>query len=115
MTFEETLMQVFPAGTLGYSSGAPGFSFEMNGLAAATMPVADEILARGHHTHTAEGERREQFLVKTPSFLLFFRICSAGTGFGYDEFATGRAYPADGPEMGNFLEKSRDMLERLCG
>jgi hypothetical protein len=115
MTLEETLAQVFPVGTLGYNSGAPGFSFEINGLAAATMPVADEILAQGHHSYNAEGERREQFLVKTPSFLLFFRICSAGTGSGYDEFATGRAYPADGPDLENFLEKSRDMLERLCG
>ena len=114
MTLEETLAQIFPSSTLGYCNGAPRTSFEINGLTAGTVPAAGEILQQGHHKHTAKDERREQFLLKTASFLLFFRICSAGADSGYDEFATGLAYPAESPDADDFLAKSRESLQLLC-
>lgn len=115
MTLADTLTQLFPGSAEGYVTGtSPEASFEVNGLSAGAEPAMGEILARGHHKHLRENERREQFLVKTPSFLLYFRVCTAGAGSEYAEFATGSAYAADGADAETFLRKNRERLQLLC-
>jgi hypothetical protein len=115
MTLAQTLTQLFPGSTTGYvTSTEPEVSFEVNGLSAGVQLATGEILARGHQSRTREGQRREHFIVKTPLFLLCFRICTAGPGVDYEEFATGSAYAVDGPEADSYLQKNQEKLKYLC-
>lgn len=115
MTLAATLTQLFPDSIAGYvTSTSPEASFEVNGLSAGVEPAMGEILARGHHTSRPGDDRREQFVVRTPEFLLSFRICTAGPGSGYAEFATGSAYAVDGQEADIYLQKNLKKLMDLC-
>lgn len=115
MTLAQTLTQLFPGSTVGYvTSTEPEASFEVNGLSAGVEPATGEILARDHHSSKQEGERREHFVMKTPLFLLCFRICTAGPGVDYEEFATGSACAVDGPESAIYLQKYLEKLTYLC-
>jgi hypothetical protein len=116
MTLTDVLAQVFPTGTVSYVTPTGGF--EINGLAAGTVPQVDAVLASGSDPHRRPDERREHYLVRAHGWVLFFRICSADASSGYAEFATGRQSASaledsDGPAVDRLIDQAHAFIQNL--
>ena len=109
MDLQNLLQKVFPAGQCGGRS----YGFEVNGLPKNTQPQNCDILVQGQEPDS-RGDRREHFLVRVDGVLLFFRICTAMEGSGYDEFVAGHK-PAILAEDQQELERyARDWIASMC-
>ena len=92
MNIQQTLTRIFPSGVVGGCSPDGGGVFEVHGLSKGTVPANCEVLAGGHVPQMRRHEHRESYLVKTEDFILFFDVCAALPGSGYDEFVESRGY-----------------------
>ena len=107
---QELINRVFPEGdvALRRSSG-----FEVNGLPKGTQPQGCEILARGLEPDS-RGDRREHYLVRVDAVMLFFRICTAMEGSGYDEFVAGRGIAVTYEEQVELRNYAEGWIESMC-
>lgn len=86
--------------------------FEVNGLAKGAVPQNCLVLGQGHQPHS-KGDRREHFLVEVEGATLFFRICTAYPGSGYDEYAWGQMAVTD-EQRDELRHYVNGWMERMC-
>ena len=92
MNIHQTLTRIFPSGVVGGCSPDAGGVFEVHGLPKGTAPVNCEVLAGGHVPASHGHGHRESYLVQTEDYILFFDICPALPGCGYDALVESGGY-----------------------
>lgn len=112
MNIDQTLAHIFPAGVVVGCNPRDGGLFEVRGLPKGTVPENCEVLAGGHTPQTHGCEHRETYLVRTEDFVLFFDVCAAPPGCGYDAFVESGGYAsvAD-PQSHDLLAYARKSIE----
>ncbi|MNR71772.1 hypothetical protein D3C71_24500 [compost metagenome] len=83
MNKQDILKRIFPQPTATFD-GRGGS--EVNGLPKNTAPQNCEILMSGLADTKLLG-RQEHYLVRVDDALVYTRVCAAGKGSGYDEYA----------------------------
>lgn len=86
--------------------------FEVNGLTKGAKPQNCLVLGQGHEPHS-RGDRREHFLVDVEGATLFFRMCTASPGSGYDEYACGQIAVSD-EQRDELRHYASGCMERMC-
>lgn len=115
MNKQEILSSIFPSGDTPHVAQDFGGGYEVTGLPKGTVPQNCEVLASSQEKRfLSPGERRAHYLVRAGGATLYFRICTAMPGSGYDEFVAGLGFATDEEEVKQLESRARQAIEYLC-
>lgn len=114
MDIGSTLAHIFPSGVVSGCRPDKGGSFEILKLPKGTLPQNCEVLASGQSRLGRGRERRENYLVKTEDFVIFFRVCPAWPASDANDLVLGLGYAPVGAVQSQALQAfARKSIEAL--
>ena len=110
MNKQDILKRIFPQPTATFE-GRGGS--EVNGLPKNTAPQNCEILMSGLADTKLLG-RQEHYLVQVDDALVYTRVCAAGMGSGYDEYAVIHGVAFFEEDKAQLTERAKRFIESNC-
>jgi hypothetical protein len=110
MNKQDILKKIFPNPNATFSGRAGD---EVNGLDANTVPQNCVILASGL-ADTHQLGRQEHYLVSVDDALVYARVCAAGEGSGYAEYAVVHGVAFTEADQRQLTERATRFINSCC-